>query len=282
MTLSQEISPVLYLPALLGLLLLLPGALPAQDRVALPELREGTEFHRVVTGSQRSETPGRAHEETSHLEARLRVIELREDGSGIFEIEPTVYRVERTGPDGEVRSWDSATDPEPTEGQFRVIPEFIGHTFRVPFLPGGELDPVFFQASPESEVEMLGIWGIASLMGPQDRPDGIPSGLPRHMEVGALAEPMPIAMDPISRARYRLVGVEEREGRLEGLVEISGEMGVGAAGGEISEARLTGRIRIDVERGEVMESVMSMSHQMAVEPDSHFHFEFTFHTIPVL
>jgi len=273
-------SRPLLAAALLALPLALPSALDAQDRIAVPELREGATFHRVVTTSLRSETPRGVHEEVTHYEARLQVTELRADGSGVFEIEPTVMRAEWTQADGESGSWDSDTDPEPTEGRFRVPPDFVGHTFQVPFLPGGELDLAFFQSAPESDEELLALMGVSSLLGPQDRADGLPSGLSGEVEVGTPARSMSIPGSTVPMAEYRLVGIEERAGRLEGLVEISGGLTGSMFGFDEGVGRLTGQVRIDVERGQVIESVLSLSHQVAQDPDSRHHMEFQYRTVP--
>lgn len=219
--------------------------------------------------------------EVTHYEARLRVTALREDGSGVFEIEPTVMRAEWTQADGESGSWDSDTDPEPTEGRFRIPPGFVGHTFRIAFLPGGELDPASFQPPPESDGELLALMGVSSLMGPQDRADGLPSGLSGEVEVGTPARSMSMPGSTVPVAEYRLVGIEERAARLEGLVEISGGLTGSMLGFDEGVGRLTGQVRIDIERGQVIESILSLSHQVAQDPDSRHRMEFQYRTVPV-
>ncbi len=235
-------------------------ALHAQE-VGFPmEIREGREFHRrvQVTSRERSIRPGATGSvevlEELVLEGSLRVARLNPDGSGILEAEPSSLRLRREGPDRPSQTWIAGEGPPPEGLEYEVYEGMLHRTFRVPFLPGGQVNPEFFAATPDDDRATLERWTLLLLVGPEDRVDGFPLGFPDALEAGtprtgSVPEGFPVL-------RYSLEGVEEEEGRRVARIRFETPSVPPAMMGDAEDVSAeTGFARVDVDANEVLELV---------------------------
>jgi hypothetical protein len=234
-------------------LLVAPAALQGQLVEFPVQVAEGAEFLGTVSVTARVETPHDEGFDTADLTARLRVTELRADGSGVVEATIEAMRVRgesgRRGP----RAWDSTVDDvDPEDPELVFTASMIGRTFTLPFLPGGELDLAPFIREPETESEFLELGFFLTLAGLLARADGLPTGFPPALRVGeSFSVPAQATHGEAGLLRYTLIEVAEDDGRRVARIGISGESSQGMLG----TTETTGHILFDLSAGRMVEAV---------------------------
>jgi hypothetical protein len=236
-------------------LMVAPVGLEAQSVSFATEIREGDAFRRVVTTSNRVESPTVRTDQEWTVELGVRIAELREDGSGTLElvIDAVRFRLETSGV--EPRSWDSRVDPVEEAEEFHPIVGMIGRVFEIPFLEDGAVDVRHFQSEPASDMEVLELWNLMTLWGPENRADALPANVPATLEAGvAYQAGSPHGFARVGPWSFRLEGVTEEEDASVARVAFEAS-GAGVDGGADVEAELSGHILFDLDARSLVELV---------------------------
>jgi len=236
-----------------------PTAISAQLVEFPVGVEEGVVFPRVVSVTAQTESPRGSGLDESHTTARIRVAEVQDDGSGTREVVVESFRMRSESPRRGLIEWDSTTDPVVTdEADLARAGARVGRSFRLHFLAGGVVDMAPFMEPRESDAETMELWTLVTLVGPQDRADGLPTGFPPALRMGGPHQVLaPFGSRGAGLLSYTLVEVEESGSRQMARVEISGK---GRSQEGVSQ--YSGHILFDLDTGRMVEEVRVLEQHM--------------------